>query len=64
MKTIIRNDQTGTIRGYRNDTGNRIYIEDLQGKNLGWYDKSNNITCNRSGARIGKGDQTFSLLED
>lgn len=64
MRTIIRNDQNSTMRGFTEDIGNRIEIHDIQGKMLGWYDKNNDRTFNKSGANIGRGNQLMVLLTD
>jgi hypothetical protein len=63
MKQPIYN-QSGGVKGYTNDIGNRIIIEDEQGKLLGFYIKHDDRTYNKSGANVGKGNQIMVLLAE
>ena len=63
MKQPILN-QSGKVKGFTNDIGNRVIIEDEQGKLLGFYEKNHDRTYNRSGAIMGKGNQIMILLEN
>jgi len=56
--------RNGETRGYRTESGNRVNVSDEQGRMVGWYDKAQDKTFDRSGAYVGTTDQTRDLLED
>ena len=63
MREIIKGPK-GETRGYIAEFGNRQYLSDASGRNMGWYDKTQNKTYNRQGAYVGSGNQLAFLLED
>ena len=48
--------------GYTKDMGSVIYAHDKNGKNVGYYNSSNNTTFDRNGKRYGSGNLTESLV--
>lgn len=62
MKPIL--SASGKVRGYIRETLYLTTISNPQGRVLGYYNKTQDKTFTRSGATVGYGNQTFSLLED
>jgi hypothetical protein len=52
------------IRGWKSDNGDQRLILDSQGRKLGHYHVSGDMTYDKTGRPVGRGDQRMSLLED
>ena len=52
----------GKIYGWREDKGDRIVAYAFSGKQLGYYDKSRDCTCEFGGRVICSGDATTALI--
>jgi hypothetical protein len=63
MREIIKGP-SGETRGFITEFGNRAYLSDASGRNMGWYDKTQNKTYSSSGRYVGSGNQLTFLLED
>jgi hypothetical protein len=62
MKTIIRGS-SGETKGFILESNGRKDIFSPEGKRLGFYQETTNKTFTASGALVGFGDQTISLLD-
>ncbi|MFP4096817.1 MAG: hypothetical protein ACLFUB_20205 [Cyclobacteriaceae bacterium] len=55
-------DKRGKIVGTIREQNGRLYIRDSRGQTLGTYDKDMNITKDRLGRTIGRGNLLAALL--
>ena len=63
MRTTITS-ANGSCKGYLNDIGEQIHIQNPQGKMLGFYVKRQDKTFNRSAKCIGNGNLLTMLLNE
>jgi hypothetical protein len=63
MSEVLR-DQYGNRLGEIVIEGQRRIIRDKYGRTLGWYDAYDNITKDRQGRWVGRGDLLSRLLEE
>jgi hypothetical protein len=62
MNEIIRNSK-GNVIGKLSKQGPKTFLYNASGKQLGFYDPSNNSTFNSSGKLIGRSNILLSLLK-
>lgn len=54
----------GKIRGWKIETGDQRLILDNKSRKLGHYHVSGDMTYDKTGRPVGRGDQRMSLLEN
>ena len=57
-------DKNGRTRGFLVEQIGRTVLRDPQGATLGWYDKNQNRTFDKSGRYVGNDNQLTILLEE
>ena len=57
-------DSSNRLIGKRVSNGSLVELRDAYGNTLGHYSKSSDLTYDRQGRLVGKGDQTMRLLRD
>jgi hypothetical protein len=59
---MVLKDASGKRVGRIEDRGNKLEAFDETGRKVGEYDKSQDVTRDRSGRRVGQGNLLSSLL--
>lgn len=55
-------DRDGKLRGWRHQSGRRIFGRVHTGALVGWYDTVTNETRDQAGKLVGKGDMLAALI--